>query len=154
MSTPRQITTTLVIDTEKINRGLRRMVEGIRQALQPFAEAMAGAARALGRLAERMREAANDPVYVAGLEARYYVRAGLDPSYAHPERRDALIQGLLAGKTGAADDDLLPFVSPENRRLLAVSALRGWVESYESDRERVYVAHRLWGSARVEVCAA
>lgn len=142
--TDRTITTTLVLDTGPLIRAF----DAIREAFRPFVEAMAVAARAIGRLAERLRETANDPVRIAGLEARYYVRAGLDPAYRHPERLDALVRDLLAGDY--EDDPLHAFVTPENRRALAVAAIRGWAESY--DDPGLYVAHRLWATTRVEVC--
>lgn len=147
MDNERTITTTLVIDTS----GFDRAMERIREAFRPLAEAMAQAGRQIGRLMQTMREAANDPVYIAGLEGRYFVRAGMDPAYRHPERLDALVQGILTGAEQGMDDDApwWGLITRENRRLVALAAIRGWAASY--GEPGLYVAHRAWGQDRVQV---
>lgn len=66
---------------------------------------------------------ANSLHAVAGVEAQYFVRAGLDPAYATPEALDALVQAIL----GAADLDAgLWLLTRENRALVAAAAIRGW----------------------------
>lgn len=123
------------------------LADRFRTAFQTFGEAVERTARALSRLTESLRETANDPVRVAGLEARYLVRAGLDPAVADPEARDALVRAIL---DGTVDDDLLAvFLSPDNRRACATAALLGWAQRHPSSEP--YVLHRLWGNDRVEV---
>lgn len=145
----RKITPAELARTERtISSSLTRAFAQIREALRPFVKALETAARTMVRWANSIREKANDEVRVSGLEARYYVRAGADPTYAHPERRDALVRDLLAGEV--EDDPLLVFVTPENRRRLAVAALRGWA-LHRSPEPASYVAHRLWGRTAVAV---
>lgn len=78
-----------------------------------FAQALARITREFAdqqRTAERVRRAINDTkarntrlahgnaradqVYRAGLEARWYVRGGMDPAYAHPDARDHMVRDL------------------------------------------------------------
>lgn len=92
---------------------------------------------------------ANDEARVAGLWARYYVRGALDPSYATPGLRDALVAVLLSEDVGHPDTHLL---SPENRRLLAVAVMRGWAEHRpQSPDPQPLVWHRALGNVRVTV---
>jgi len=110
--------------------------------------ALSDAAEALARFVRAFSPyyAANQPVHVAGLEARYFVRAGLDPSYADPRALDQLVQQIM---TGAGD---LLFVSDENRALIASAALRGWVGSHAGDTTvRVLAWHRQIGSTAISV---
>lgn len=147
----RRTTTVSPEDVQRLGDTITRAFDAIREAFRPFVEAVLAAGRKMVALIEGMRERANDPVYVAGLEGRFLVRAGLDPAYRHPERRDALIRDLLSGE--AEDAGLLFLLDPENRHRVALAAIRGWVHSY-GDREpgeQPYVAHRLWGTDRVEV---
>lgn len=126
---------------------MARLAREITVAFRPFVTAVNKAARALGRLAEQMREHANDPVRVAGLTARYHVRGALDPAYDTPEGRDALVRAILAGYV--EDDPLAPFLSRENRRACAVAAMQGWASRHPGVDP--VVLHRLWGSERIEV---
>lgn len=102
----------------------------VREAFTPFAEAIRVANRRLALLGHQFQKVANDPVHIAGLEARYMVRAGLDPAYATAHDLDALVSALLSRGTVDEDDTFAPFITPENRRRLAVAAIRGWVGSY------------------------
>ena len=114
-----------------IAEDLQRTIDAFRVALSPMAAALQEMGRRLSRLGVVFRERANSPAYVAGLEARYSARAGLDPAYATSDALDGLVRVLLATGTTPEDDDLLaPFLTEANRRRLAVAALRGWVHSY------------------------
>lgn len=172
----------------RLTAALRDTFDAIREAFRPFVEAMAAAARKITGWVESMRERFNDPVYVAGLEGRYFVRAGLDPAYATPESLSRLVRGVLAGDLDGEPYDAPPFLfllSGENRRRVAVAAMRGWETRGErltswtcgdwcqealavgmpascspvvrwrcehyNPPEPPLVAHRLWGTARVEV---
>lgn len=61
----------------------------------------------------------------AGLEGRYYVRAGLDPAYAAPVNRDRLVMAILDGEAEGTQ-----LLSAGQRRAVAVAAIRGWITGY------------------------
>ena len=75
-----------------------------------------------------------EPV-LSGLEARLYVRGGLDPAYADPVDRDLYVRSLLQGR----DYELFIYdPPPEHLGSLAAAFLRGWVECRDLARcERV-----------------
>lgn len=87
----------LVIDTAGAERALTKLADQV-------AHAQAAAARLRGSLTRR-RE-----IRRAGLEARYYVRGGLDPAYATETARDAEFRRLA--ERGSVD--------------LAVAFAKGW----------------------------
>jgi hypothetical protein len=95
--------------------------EVLREGLRLYAEAVKKAAEALKGLVAQFAETVNDPVHVAGLEGRYYVRGGLDPAYADPAALDTLIQEILDGA-----ERNMALLTSENRRRVAVQAARGW----------------------------
>lgn len=95
--------------------------------------------RALSRVLQ------NAPETVAGLEARYYVRAALDPAY---DSEDAL-HGLLVLISHGTEPGLR-FLTAENRGLVAAAAIRGWVRRHP-ERPEVLAWHRLIGTATVVV---
>lgn len=132
----------------RLSRQVAAAFDSIREAFRPFAEAMAKAARQIGRMMERLREQANDPVRVAGYEATYYVRAGLDHAVTSP---DDLVRAVLAGNdslTGETDFWLL-LMSPANRRAVAVAAMRGWAEHRDDSPVEVLAWHRQMGDTTV-----
>lgn len=100
----------------------RAAAEAFAEALARVAQHVAKTVRQVRPIIEHARAAANDPVHVAGLEARYYVRAAMDPAYAAVEDVDLLVRDLLAGREGES-----PLLTPQNRRLVAVAAMRGYV---------------------------
>lgn len=101
----------------------------VREFLTPMAAVMREAGRRLTLMQRHAGSLANDPVRLAGLEARYAVRAGLDPDLREPFALDALVRVIL--DYGGPDDDWLAgLITPANRRRLAVAAIRGWVASY------------------------
>lgn len=98
-----------------------------------------------------LAERANHPVTVAGLEARYAVRASLSPAYRDPADLDRLVAAVMAGHgdTWREDRDLR-HVSRENRSLIAAAAIRGWCYSY-GDGPAILAWHRLMGTTTVVV---
>lgn len=114
MTTTQPAFLALTLDTECITQGLRKMTTAI-------SELAAQTAHLLDRVHTRM----NSPVVVAGMEGKYLARAALSPVYDDPEGRDWLVQRIMAGTY--PDTALL---SRENRALVAVSAIRGWVTTH------------------------
>lgn len=109
------VTITLRLDIEGATRALRgaaAAMESLGRSLQQSARANQAAVERLAR--NLQRAATPPPARVAGLEARYYVRGGLDPAYASPAARDAYCRHLaLAGRPS-----------------YAAAFLRGWVEHH------------------------
>lgn len=141
---PPDLTVRLTINTSALTAALDRMREGL-LAMRP---AFARAAQSLARIATITVERMNDPVRVAGLCARYQVRAGMDPLYASHGNVDRLVQAILTGDATEAEG--LVLLSQANRVLVAVAAMRGWSESYGWAVPQG-VLHRQWGTTRVEV---
>lgn len=86
-----------------------------------WAQSMQAAVPRFDAVRELWRITANTPEAVAGLEARYYVRAGLDPTYAAPVALNFLVAAILGGTAGG-----VLFLTPTNRATVAASAIRGW----------------------------
>lgn len=156
----RTATTTLRLDTRTASQrmaDLGRALSGVQRSLGlqlmlSMVKAAVEAERALARMAEVMRAPtvqANQPVRVAGLEARYYTRAALDPAYATPEGLRGLVRAVLDPDSEEAEG--LWLVSPANRRLVAVAAMTGWAEHRAGSGAGQVCAHRQWGTTRVEV---
>lgn len=74
-------------------------------------------------------------VLAAGIEARAYVRGGMDPLFNEPTARDIYAKGLAR-------------LSPS----VAAAFLRGWAEHHETAVE-AFAWHRFYGSTRIEVAA-
>lgn len=122
-------------------------------AFRPITQAMAHLQDQARQLVERMmahqrrvRERLNDPVRVAGLEARFRVRAALDPAYADPEAIRWLVTRIMSDEVPE-----LALLSRENRALVAAAALGSWVEHHPDTEVRVLAWHRLLGSVPVVV---
>lgn len=113
---------------------IRTVAEQVRATVLDLARTIQDVMRPIAAMARkvsaRLREAANDEVYVAGMCARYQVRAGLDPAYATPEALDRLLDAILHDRE---EEVGLTFMSLENRSLVAGAAARGWAESYGRD---------------------
>jgi hypothetical protein len=150
---PEQTTTvTLHVDPEPLSVQLHRLAVSFQwmqsQIGRAFTPSMTAAAEAIARLMEQFSPyfVANEPAHVAGLEARYFVRAGLDTSYADPHALDRLVLDIMTGT-----DELL-WVNDENRSRIAASAISGWVSSYAgSEALRVLAWHRQIGHTRLSV---
>lgn len=106
---------TFATAAQEVTRAWTRVVESFRDA-----------ARTLHPFMQRVHDTLNAPVRVAGLCSRYQVRAGLDPAYASPEALSGLRRSILDRRNGPDD---LRGLTAENRRLVAVSAIRGWADS-------------------------
>lgn len=111
---------------------IEALAEQITAATRVMARTITAHVRAarvwLRRVDDHLRRIANDPVRVAGLEARYAVRAGLDPAYTTLPALDGLVVAILHG-----DDPDLFLVSRENRAVIAAAAMGGWARSYDGD---------------------
>lgn len=142
---PGTVTLDLRIDPARIERAFRQMAETARAAARVINKAMTDLSRHLHRMQQRIIDAANDEVLVSGLEARYQVRAGLDPAYRTPGDLDGLVQAIMRGE--AEDTRLL---TAENRARVAAAALRGWTHAYPAPLP-VLTWHRLIGGVEVVV---
>lgn len=101
-------------------------VAGLRKARRAFMTLGLTTAKVNAAL-ERMAVAlVNDPVQMAGLEGRMYVRGGLDPAYASEERIQRLVSDLLARPWKQTGEATHRYLTPANRAALAAHALRGW----------------------------
>jgi hypothetical protein len=113
------MTVTLDIDVTPFLRNLQRAAEQMAKSVDTMAQAVRGMGKALARARE---------VSVSGLEARMYVRAGLDPAYASEEALDGLVRLLLrkpSAVLGLGDSMML---GTRDRARLAAAAMRGWAE--------------------------
>jgi hypothetical protein len=114
IATPGAVTITLELDTTALEAELAKMgahFRGMGDAAQRAADAMNAAIRE----PVRRRRAALARIQ-AGNIVRWQVRGGLDPAYADPRDRDAMVRELCRGGGYQAHD-------------LAAAFLRGWVES-------------------------
>lgn len=104
----------------------QRLVEGMKLFVNAYASAAQTIVRTIGDAARNagalVRAAVNDPVHVSGLEARFYVRAGADPAYVNLTAVDQLVREILDGRAEGTR-----LLNGQNRRLVAVAAMRGWV---------------------------
>jgi hypothetical protein len=80
------------------------------------------ARRVLTFLSDRVREAYNDPAYVAGVCATYAVRAGADPVWASEEMLTWMVASIL--KPSPSTWDEVGWMTREHRIEVAVAALR------------------------------
>lgn len=142
---PGTIVLDLRLDTSAVERAFQHMAEVAREAARVVNRGLRSMARTMARVSAAIREAANDEVTVSGLEARYLVRAGLDPAYRSPEDLDALVQAIMRGE---AEDTRLLY--RENRARVAAAALRGWTHAYPAPLP-ILTWHRLIGGVRVVV---
>lgn len=124
----------------------------VRDALRSFirhaAEVWKSANAAVLRLHQRLADAANDPVRVAGLEARYYVRAGLDPRYSTLFGLDALTASIMDMSNRGGD---MAFLTRQSRAQIAAAAIAGWVASYADDTGPLLPWHRFIGHTIITV---
>jgi hypothetical protein len=75
------------------------------------------------RLSVELHEQANDPVHVAGVCARYFVRGAMDPAYANHSDMMALRHRILRGwEPGTA------LMTVENRREVVLALVSGWAD--------------------------
>lgn len=147
--TPTEQPLTLLLDTTALQRNLSRAAEAMGDRLLPSLRAITQQlARALEQPLIPNYFHANTVVHVAGLCARYQVRAGLDPLYTSHGNIDLLVQAILDGDDPEAEG--LQLLTLGNRVLVAVSAMRGWSESHGWAVPQG-VMHRQWGDTQVQV---
>lgn len=118
----------------------------LRDAVRQMTPAMERVAARVTTMVRSIRESANSPVRVAGLEARFHVRAALDPAYRDPDA----IRGLVSRIMQAQVPELV-LLDRENRARVAAAALTAWVEAYPDTEVPVLTWHRLLGSVPVVV---
>jgi hypothetical protein len=126
------LTVTLTADTSQFEEAMRKMGRAwgdmklsVGTAMFPAMAAVGKEMVSLTRAMERMRLGLPawyfDPklreVHVAGLEAKMYVRAGMDHQVATPEALDRLVKQIHHE----------PHLTPEERGQVIAAAYRGWV---------------------------
>jgi hypothetical protein len=126
------VTVTLTADTSQFEEAMRKMARSVDQmkvgmgtVMMPTMRRMVVLAGEFSVAMDRMmsglpRWAWDDKlreVHVAGLEAKMYVRAGLDHEVSTPAALDALIAGISH----------LPHLTYEERAQVMAAAYRGWV---------------------------
>lgn len=79
-------------------------------------------------------------IEVAGIEARYYVRAGLSPE---PLNLTPILRPAYHNTTW--------FLTPEQRRRVADAALRGWVDHHPGEPSPVFAYHRHMAGASIQI---
>lgn len=124
---------------------IARIGAKIREAFRPLREWFERFGRWIARWHDMLVEAANTTVNVAGLCARYYVRAGLDQTYRTPEALDALVASIMGGH-----EDELAFLTLTSRAQVAAAAITSWDHSYGAGTP-VVAWHRLMGSTTLTV---
>lgn len=84
---------------------------------------------------------------VWGLEARYYVRGGMDPALSAPEALNGAVRAILDG----SESFFIGALPPSGRASVAAALIRGWVNHHEIERPEVLAWFRLHGTDAVEV---
>lgn len=127
------------------------IIAGWRVAFQDLAETMTRAGQSINSsmlsMTRLARESANDEVRVSGLEALFYVRAGM--GLPDIDALDHLVREILrAPTTGVGDSRVtLRYLTPGNRLRLVQVALRGWAVHQGVGDVPVLAWHRHFGSA-------
>ncbi len=113
------------------------------------AQFVAAVTRAVEEAERLLTTLYNHPVKVAGIEARYYTRAGLDPAYATSAALDDLVAAVLNG-----DVSDTRFLTIQNRGRVAAQAVAGWVAHRPQEAVAPPVWFRLVGDQPIEVTVA
>ena len=139
---------TTKIDTTSLGLAVRRIADAFREMQQQIGRVLITALEPMIRYFRRLREEANAAPKVAGMEGKFYVRAALTDY--DPDADPRLVQRILAGDPLL--DFGLVFLTPENRRLVAVAAIRGLSElNRDEDDTRGSCDSVLWGTTRREL---
>ncbi|UQS95161.1 hypothetical protein Pam4_18 [Pseudanabaena phage Pam4] len=123
-----------------------RLSATLTAAGEVWARASRQAAAALSRMGEALTGAANDPVRVAGVEARAYVHGGM--ACADQAALGAYVREVLAGEA-----DGCAFLTAANRARVAAEAARGYVTHHiePAPTDGVLAWHRLVGDRHLQV---
>lgn len=92
----------------------------------------------------------SEPV-VSGLEARFYVRAGFDPTCTTEAQLQDLVRTLLTQPELVTGEDVHFYLTSEARARIATAALSGWVTHRQQDSQEALAWHRMIGTTRVQV---
>lgn len=92
----------------------------------------------------------SEPV-VSGLEARFYVRAGFDPTCTTEAQLRDLVRTLLTQPELATSENVHSYLTSESRARLATAALSGWVNHRQQDNQEALAWHRMIGTKRLQV---
>lgn len=111
-------------DWKRTSAAFNTQLANVARAMDTTKADLDAARQTVDAMGAQVRASANTPASVAAVEGLYLVRAGVDPAYATPEARDALLRTILAG---TADDGGLWLLTPENRARVAAAASMGWV---------------------------
>lgn len=107
------------IETTEID--LTAFMSGMKRAATAAAETMQKTMTAAISVFRLYSETANQPIVVAGMEARYYVRAAMAHRYEEPDALDVMVHMLLSGISNDTR-----WMTLGNRALVAAAAIRGW----------------------------
>lgn len=121
--------------------GFAALFARVEQVMLRLGAAAQAAAKAVS--VSSLRESVNDPVAVAGAEARYYVRAGMDSGWADEADMMKHVSELLAGPS---------LMTPENRAKVAAAAMRGWMTRFDKvEAPETLAWYRQLDGTRIEV---
>jgi hypothetical protein len=127
------------LDNMKINIGtamlptIARFAADLEQSMRRIQHVMAGVPP--WALDPKLRE-----VHVAGLEAKMYVRAGMDHEVATPEALDRLIRQISHQA----------HLTPAERAQVIAAAYRGWVTHRDGPVPETLAYHTLIGDTAIE----
>lgn len=96
----------------------------LRAGVSRFGEDIARVAVDLGRKANGLR-------HLLRLEMRARIRAGWDPTYDSIDSLVEFTTGILCDPEGTLDDDLGSCITPHNRAVLAVEAMKSWIDHHD-----------------------
>jgi hypothetical protein len=121
-TTASSVTVTIRPDWTAFTNAMARVARATRAATR----SMTAVQRTMERFSEEGRQ--RQELALTGLEARFYVRGGLDPLYASQAGLDGLVRDILQGpETGWECLKAGALPTRENRVRLAVAAMEGWV---------------------------
>jgi hypothetical protein len=126
------------------------MLRSMQKGFKRMGETMQTMTKAMRSFGSALRDAANDEIRVAGLEARYYVRGAF-------EDIDPLVRNLLrhpARTAPMSEAFALSMLTKKNRARLAAAAIRGHVSHTEGEAPATTGWCRWYRDAEVVVTVA
>lgn len=115
----RLMSITLNVDVTPFLRALQRAAENMAKSMDTMAQHV----RRMGQAFTRQHE-----VRISGLEAKMYVRAGLDPQYATEDALHGLVRLLMRKPSAVLGLQEGTMLGRSDRARLAAAAMRGWAE--------------------------